>query len=885
MIIREEDLLHYGTPRHSGRYPWGSGGDLVDNPPRNKTFLQEVDELRAKGWKETDIAQSFGMSTTELRAEKSRAKNQQKQANIAMAQRLKDKGYGPSAISRRMGIPEPTVRALLAPGAKDKADVVTTTANMLKKQVAEKQFIDIGAGVEQHIGVSETMLDTAVAQLRSEGYEVHKVKMPQLGTGLDTTRKVLAPPGTTQKEVFLNRDKIQLINNFSDDGGRNFYGLHDPLKVDPKRIQIVYKEDGGAEADGMIYVRPGVKDIELGGKNYAQVRVAVGEGHYLKGMAMHKDDLPDGVDLQFHTSKSDTGNKLDVMKETTGDPNNPFGALIDRQILANPGKPDEHVTSAMNIVYEEGKWETWSRKLSSQMLSKQSPALAKSQLDMTYENRLTKHEDIKALTNPTVRKKLLEEFAAGTDASSVHLKAAALPGQATHVILPLSTIRPTHVYAPNYHNGDRVVLIRHPHGGTFEIPELIVNNRNAEGRKLLGPNAKDAIGIHHSVARWLSGADFDGDTVLVIPNNQGKVSTSPALKDLKNFDPIASYPGYPGMKPMKNTQTEMGKISNLITDMTIHGASTSELARAIKHSMVVIDAEKHNLDHRLSRNDNNIRDLEEKYQRQPDGKGGAATLISRRKSEESVLARKPRTREKGGPVDPVTGELRYEPTGQINYKTGKPREVRVLRLAETRDAHTLSSGTPIERLYANHSNKLKALANQARLDALNTPPAKWSPSAKQTYSKEVASLNAKLATAKSNAPLERHAQTVAGTIIRAARNDNPNMDKKVETKIKYMALEEARRRTGAHKTKIKITTEEWDAIQAGAISDSKLQEILNNADMDIVRAHATPKTEILMSPAKTTRATAMLASGYDRLEVARALGVSLSTLDEATKGG
>ena len=407
MIISEEDLLHYGTPRHSGRYPWGSGEDIVDNPPRNPTFLDDVKSLKAQGWSEPDIAKSFGMSTTELRAEKSRAKNEKKQADITMAQRLKDKGYSTSAVARRMGIPESTARSLLAPGAKDKADVVTSTADMLKKQVAEKTYVDIGTGVEQHIGVTESSLDTSVAQLRNEGYQVHKVKVPQLGTGLDTTRKVLCPPGTTQKDVFLNRDKIQLINNFSDDGGRNFYGLHDPLQINPKRVQVVYREDGGAEADGMIYVRPGVKDVELGGKKYAQVRVAVGDGHYLKGMAMHKDDLPNGVDLQFHTSKSDTGNKLDAMKPITGDANNPFGSLIDRQIL---DESHTKVTSAMNIVNEEGQWEKWSRSLSSQMLSKQSPALAKTQLDMTYEQRINTHKEIMALTNPTVRKKLLRRI-------------------------------------------------------------------------------------------------------------------------------------------------------------------------------------------------------------------------------------------------------------------------------------------------------------------------------------------------------------------------------------------------------------------------------------------------------------------------------------------
>lgn len=108
------------------------------------------------------------------------------------------------------------------------------------------------------------------------------------------------------------------------------------------------------------------------------------------------------------------------------------------------------------------------------------------------------------------------------------------------------------------------------------------------------------------------------------------------------------------------------------------------------------------------------------------------------------------------------------------------------------------------------------------------------------------------------------------------------MDKDAQKKVEFQALEEARRRTGADKHKIQITDKEWDAIQAGAISDSKLSEMLTHADMDIVRKLATPKPQVLMTHSMTNRATTMLASGYTRAEVAEALGVSVSTLDLAT---
>ena len=46
----EEFLEHYGMPRRSGRYPWGSGDDPYQ---RSRDFLGRVEELKKTGWKET----------------------------------------------------------------------------------------------------------------------------------------------------------------------------------------------------------------------------------------------------------------------------------------------------------------------------------------------------------------------------------------------------------------------------------------------------------------------------------------------------------------------------------------------------------------------------------------------------------------------------------------------------------------------------------------------------------------------------------------------------------------------------------------------------------------------------------------------------------------
>lgn len=884
--MNDDELAHYGILRKSGRYPWGSG----ENPyQRNKNFLAYVDDLRKKGLSEREIAEGLGISTTELRAAKSIAKNQLRADNIATAQRLKDAGYSNSAIAAEMGLAgESSVRALLDPGAKDRNDVLMSTSNVLKDAVAEKGYIDIGAGSEMYMGVSDTKLRAAVAMLQEEGYTVHYLRVEQLGTGKDTTVKVLAPPDTPYSEVYANRDKVGLVNHYSEDGGRTYLGIEKPVDISSKRIDINYGPDGGADADGVIYIRRGVDDISLGNANYAQVRISVDGTHYIKGMAMYKDDMPDGVDILFNTNKNSTGNKKDALKPLKDDEDNPFGSVVrQRHYIDKDGKDQ---LSAMNIVYEEGDWGKWSKTVSSQVLSKQQTNVAKQQLDLAYNAKRAQYDEIMSLTNPAVKKRLLESFADDMDSSAVHLKAAAFPRQSTHVILPINALRENEIYAPNYRNGEKVALVRFPHGGIFEIPELTVNNRNPKAKSVLG-QAMDAVGINSKVAQRLSGADFDGDTVLVIPNNNKRIKSAPPLAGLKNFDPQRSYPGYEGMKRMseRTKQLEMGKVSNLITDMTIRGATNSEIAAAVRHSMVVIDAAKHGLNYKASYEANGIANLQKKYQTkyQTSSKPGASTLISRSSAEIRVPERKARTASKGGPIDPATGRKMYEPTGRTYIDSkGKtrPNKTKTTRMAEAEDARYLSSGTPMENVYATHANRLKALANTARKTAWGSPSIQRSPSAAKTYSREVASLTSKLNVALKNAPLERRAQLLANGVVSAKKRANPDMDGADVKKIKSQALAEARSRTGAKKTRVDITSREWEAIQAGAISNNRLSKILDNADLDQIKKHATPRTNTGLSTAAIARARSMQNLGYTQSEIADALGVSATTINRELKG-
>ena len=110
-------LIHYGTPRHSGRYPWGSGKD----PQRSKSFATQIAEYKKKGLSEPEIAEALGLkTTTELRARKHIESEAKYGAQLAMAARLRAKGYSDVAISKRMGVSPNTVKNILLPETQER---------------------------------------------------------------------------------------------------------------------------------------------------------------------------------------------------------------------------------------------------------------------------------------------------------------------------------------------------------------------------------------------------------------------------------------------------------------------------------------------------------------------------------------------------------------------------------------------------------------------------------------------------------------------------------------------------------------------------------------------------------------------------------------------
>lgn len=890
-LVEEDILMHYGVKRRSGRYPWGSG----DNPYQHGgDFLARVEELQRLGKTEKQIADELHLSTTDLRMQVRVAKHERRALQADRARSLREDGKTLDEIASILGYAnDSSVRALLNENTAANKNKAQATAEILKKELAEKGAIDVGTGVERQLGVSTGVLQEALFILETEGYNRYGVGVPQVN---DPKKRTITPvisiPEIDQREVYQNLDLVKSVGDYhSTDGGESWDKREYPASIDSSRVKILYGDEGGALKDGVIEIRRGVADLDLGDSHYAQVRILVDGTHYLKGMAMYSDDMPDGADIVFNTNKHTGTPKMDVLKKIQDDPDNPFGALIKANGQSHYIDADgNEKLSAINKLKEEGDWDKMSKNLSSQFLSKQPIQLIKKQLDLTYADAADEFSEICSLNNPTVKRKLLLDFADECDSAAVHLKAAALPRQSTQVILPLNAMKETEIFAPNYRDGEKVVLIRYPHGGTFEIPELTVNNKNPTAVSVLGKNIRDAVGINPKVAERLSGADFDGDQVVVIPTGgRVKIQSTPALKDLKDFDPKTDYSteGKTGIRLLAKgaaTQRQMGEISNLITDMTLKGATEPEIARAVKHSMVVIDAAKHKLDYRQSEKDNGIAELKKKYQGFDDETGhhgGASTLLSRRKQDVEVPER-----QGSGVIDPLTGKVVYKESGRtyVDPRTGKTvaATTKVKRILAVDDVRSMSSGTLQEEAYADYANKMKDLANKARLEYKATPTLKRSASAAKAFEPEVNRLMAALKVAQLNAPLEREAQRIANARVKAKVQANNITDKDEISKIRRAAISDARNSTGASgkRTRITISDGEWTAIQSGAISDTTLSEILRYAEPKTVRERATPRRTTQLSDARISRIKAMANSGHTNAEIAEALGISTSAVSK-----
>lgn len=925
--VAEAILKHYGTKRHSGRYPWGSG----DNPYQHSSdWLARVKELQTSGKTEGEIAEIFGLGAKEFRAYRSIAIQQRRLEEGKAIENLEKEGLSPSEIGRKLGMNESSVRTKLAWYKKQHEPDPTSAravADYIKDAIDELGgSVDVGEGVARKLKIPEERMEQAISILENEGYSVKTGMIDRVTDPTSNNKIALRVVGKGQLPNYYIRDHIDEIHSLNElnttleDGEKKRPAFVYPESMDSKRIAIKYAEDGGLAKDGLVEIRRGVKDLDMGEVNYAQVRILVDGDRYIKGMAVYKDDMPDGIDIVFNTNKKQGTPMRDVLKEVKRDSegnidrDNPFGSLIKENggqtYYDDPnGKYVDPITgrkqslSLINKRAEEGDWDEWAKKLPSQFLSKQPKATVTRQLGLSIDERNAEYADILEITNPTIKRDQLLKFADSCENNAVTLKAAAFPGQRYQVILPMPSLKSTEVYAPNYEEGTQVALIRYPHGGTFEIPILTVNNRNKEGRAMIGNNPRDAVGINSKVAERLSGADFDGDTVQVIPlSDKVNVKSTPPLNDLIGFDPKTEYGTNGGKKEgvtymkreevdpvtgrkrtIDNTQKEMGAISNLITDMTVLGATDAELARAVKHSMVVIDAAKHKLDYKQSEIDNDIKSLKRKYQGKINEKTGrmntpSATIISRAGAEAST------ERTVGsGRVDPETGKMVYKIDTRPNKK-GEQRMMRTTQMAKADDAMTLVSdfAEPREIAYAKYANTLKDMAKEARKEYLRTKEIPRSPSAAQVYAAEVKSLKGKLEKSMSNQDVERWAQLIANQRVRARREEDPYLDedKKLLKKLRQQYLTRAREETGAQRTPIKFTDREWAAIQAGAIGHTLLTSMLKYADPDEIKQRTMPRYENGLTPNQARLIKTMASNGYTQSQIAERFGISTATVND-----
>ena len=945
-VGREIILKHYGVKRKSGRYPWDPSLHL----PKNYKFIEDRDEMKKRGLSDNEIAKQMGLSTTVYRSKVTIAKEELKQYNMQRISKLQSEGMIIDDIAKTIGTTGQTVRNYLDeiknPNKSARAQRVQTeaVADTLEAAVKRSKYIDVGKGVEIQMGISKEKLKSGLNALVESGeYEVHNLRIAQVTDKNNSTPvKVLTKKGVERSEIYKNMDKVRPVEEFAINGdARMFQQMERPKSIGWDRVHIRYAipegqkghgtNDDGAMMDGAMFLRPGVKDLNLGKASYAQVRIAVGDTHYLKGMALYGTEemfkgIPKGTDIIFNTNKTANKTPQEVLKELKKNPEggapidgpNPFGATVKRQNtlvdakgnpVYKPGVKDRFGNKvpqigSVNIVNEEGDWGSWSKALSAQFLSKQPTTVVHERLKATMKQVQDEYESIQKVTNPVIKKQLMESFVSDLESKQVHMKAAAPKGFQGHVILPVPDMKENEVYAPNYKNGEKVVLIRYPHGGRFEIPELTVNN-NSVARKMISKDSPDAIGIHPKVASKMSGADFDGDTAYVIPNNKGKFKSRDSLKELKNFDPnmYADKPGTFTPITKRYQQTLMGVVSNLITDMTLQGAPSNEIARAVKHSMVVIDAEKHKLNYKRSAEENGIDALMKRYMTHVD------------KVKYGDLERyNPKTRRVDKVIDPdklkkdLTPGKEYTSASTIisrhkqsvitdGYQVEVPdpksksggtkmvwrnkKETYLVNMVKDANVFLGPNATKTEHHYADYINELKAFKNKVDSEMSGIKMPARDPKAAKIYAEEVLSMKDKVNQVKINRIKERQAQRMAEVSSKAeiARRSEDEVLKKDEiSRIKQQALNKARSMVGAERTPVTITDDEWDAVQSNAVSGTLLKELVSFMDDSQLKSLATPRANKQMTDARKNKAKALLANGYTIAQVAEALGVSSSTI-------
>ena len=969
------DYEHPGAYTHtgSGRYHHGEG----ENPHQHDYDPEyEFAQMKHRGASEEEILKAMGLSTTEYRKLVKELKSKDMTARHEDVVKLSEMGLGATAIakelSKRYGyeISEGTIRGDLkriAAGEKVRVTKLEATKKILIDTLNEHTedgkpytFVDVGEGSEKYINVSQVLKDGAVSAIARENTDVfeHVIQVAQVNNSQQKTTvkflvKVNDPSlteGKSETEVkkaaaaYLHQHYDEMAPITSSVIGAaegvpsSVRKVEYPVSISHERVMIGYSDDpvngdDNLAKDGTMIIRPSAKDLTMtdcdtqtGVTHYAQVRIAVDDSHYCKGMAMYgrEDQFPPGVDVIFYTNKTSNKSWDKVLKEfkKTKDENgnivvdkdNPFGADLkatgQRYYYDENG---EKKMSAVNVLREEGDWNEYRKSLSAQFLSKQNLAFARNQLNTSIDNAKTQFDEIAAVKNAQVRNKLLEDFAESCDAKAIDLSAAATTGQLTQVLLPCPSLKSTtynddgsikeygHVYAPNYPDGHKLAIIRYPHANICEIPVLIVNNSNPEGKTQIG-RGLDAIGLPKSALDQLSGADTDGDTGTCIDVTKLEelglhVDTTKYFDELIGFDSKAAAPmtdvtvlnknwnarsdGTSGKTMSKRDRgLQMGRITNCISNMQkATGVTRDEMVRAMKYSMIVIDAYKHNLDWKGAEQEYGIKEIYDKYS---SGDKKAIWTVSKASTQggletqdfkyESYTKADGTEGQKKVYINTETGEKYWSYTGReyeklkedptTGKKTGTGEMVKATqkstgmedawRRGEDATALVSAYNTPMEQEYAKYSNAMHDIANQARkMMVNNTETVVATAEVKAQYVNEVASLKAKLEVAQQNAPKERLAQMYAQAALKSWKANNPEdaKDSDMLKKKRTYFQNQARARTGANGsgTRVKISAKEYEAINAGAVPKNTVTDVLKRCDKNTLNKQAVPHDESAVS--------------------------------------
>lgn len=136
--------------------------------------------------------------------------------------------------------------------------------------------------------------------------------------------------------------------------------IYNPTVLSKDRILVIVCE----EKDGVIELRRGVPDLYLGvGVNYAQSRILVDSGSYIKGMAVYSDDIPGDFDVVVNVRDEQRAfNELDYKCAFSK-----YSCQKLKQRFYEDPETGDIKLSPINIINDDGDWKEWEKEFSSKI--------------------------------------------------------------------------------------------------------------------------------------------------------------------------------------------------------------------------------------------------------------------------------------------------------------------------------------------------------------------------------------------------------------------------------------------------------------------------------------------------------------------------------------